>query len=266
MRPLIIIPTYCADEEAIALTVTCVSSCASTAGDQADVLVVDDGSPEQVELQGILAHSCVHEFVAKSSNGGFSKTVNVGLRRAFLEGRDAILVNADVEFAAADYGWSDEFYNIYGEACHPVQGAVLDFPTVPAMVQHAGVYFSVLRREFDHIYRFAPSDLPELDEWRRCPVTGALMFISANTLDEVGLFDEKFRMGWEDVDYCLRVFAAGRECWVNPHVRAVHHEQAFRSAPSAKRSRWDRMSLTRLFDKHAGEDFSQWVPTMLGDQ
>jgi GT2 family glycosyltransferase len=264
MRPLIVIPAYVSSERALDITARCLSSLSRTdagAGD-AEVLVVDDASPVPFgpEIERIAAFGG-YGYARQDRNAGFSAAVNVGLREALETGRDAVLLNADVEFE--DRFWIRGFREHRAHA--EVQGALLSFPGAhPRLVQHAGVYFSVLRREFDHVSRFALEDLPDLGEWRRCPVTAALMQIRHDCLERVGLFDEGFSMGWEDVDYCLRVFAAGGECWYNPLVRAVHHENAFRSEPSPKRQLWTRKSHQRLWDKHAGEDFSAWVPTMLG--
>lgn len=265
MKPLIIIPTYVRDKQGLELTKKCFTSvCATVGEDEADVLIVDDSSPIPYADWVIdNASELGFDYCVTPNNGGFSRAVNVGLRTALQAGQDAVLVNADIEFVFDD--WLNEFKD---GACDPrnpaVQGALLMFPWYPQLVQHAGVYFSVLRREFDHISRFAMHDLPDLKEWRRCPVTAALMYIRHDALEKVGLFDEDFRMGWEDVDYCLRVFAAGGECWYNPGVKALHYEEAFRQVTSAKMKNWINHSHRTLWDKHAGEDFSQWVPTMSG--
>ena len=260
--PLIVIPTYVATPEAAAVTRKCLRTVARTAYD-ADVMVVDDGSPRALDV----INACKeHGFriEAKPDNEGFSRTVNVGLAEALDQGRDAILVNADVEFG--EYRWWEGFYDGEGLPWRDVQGALLVFPgDNPPIVQHAGIYFSVLRREFDHIGRMGPVTMPFLREQRRCPVTAALMHISIDCLDSVGLFDESFRLGWEDVDYCIRVFEDGRDCIYNPSVWAVHHESVFRgSTDDPKLVEWQMRSMKRLWDKHAGTDFSGYVPTALG--
>lgn len=268
VRPLIVVPTYCADQQSLAITQRCLRTVHECCSHHADIMVCDDGSPLQRDVLRVVRHYGWRNWSASEENQGFSRTVNSGLRLA-LEHRDAcdvILLNADVEIS--DSGFVRRFYDPgeyrNDEAEAAIQGAVLFFPGDPPLVQHAGVYFSVLRREFDHIHRYAPADLLDLQQWRRCPVTAACMFIRGDALEDVGLFDESFRMGWEDVDYCLRAFQRGYECWVNPTATAVHHESVFRSKPSATRDVWAAMSYRRLWDKHAGLDFSQYVPTMLG--
>ena len=53
-------------------------------------------------------------------------------------------------------------------------------------------------------------------------------------LERVGPYDPEFRMGYEDVDYCLRVFQAGFACVYEPAISAIHHESLFRSRPDEK--------------------------------
>ena len=45
-------------------------------------------------------------------------------------------------------------------------------------------------------------------------------------------------MGYEDVDYCLRVFDAGLECVYEPAAWALHHESALRGRLDAKNAAW----------------------------
>lgn len=257
MRPLFVVPTYCSTPASVALTRRCLRSLAATVPDASDVFVIDDGSPLEREVHDESVSLGV-SYEAKGINSGFSRTVNVGLARALKYGRDAVLVNADVE---VEGDWWEGFYG-KGKPWSEVQGALLTYPN--GLVQHAGVFFSVLRREFDHIGRFGPPDMPYLRDVRRCPVTGALMFISAGCLDVVGLFDEEFRMGWEDLDFCVRAFDAGLSCHYNPDVRAIHHESAFRGAQTERILQWQTRSYARLWQKHAGLDFGEYMPTMLG--
>src|SRR3954465_9910270 len=97
-RPLAIIPSYPTKASDLELLDECIKSLRESAGSDLDILLVDDGSPHQ-QLQGAGAgggerHGA--EFHAKEENTGFSTTVNVGLQRALVEHRDAILVNADL--------------------------------------------------------------------------------------------------------------------------------------------------------------------------
>jgi GT2 family glycosyltransferase len=259
MTTLAIVPVYLRTPEDLDVLLRCLISLAQTAP-QADVLVVDDCSPaaELVDLLEVAAGEVGFELLRQPVNGGFAKTVNVGLRRALAEGRDAVLVNADIEFHQAD--WLDPMLARTGTDGFPaaVVGARLLYSN--GLLQHAGIYFSLLHRGFAHRFNLGPGDLPEaLVPWR-CPVTGALQLIRHSCLVEVGLYDEAFHMGWEDVDYCLRVFAAGLECIYEPTACATHAESLFRSRTAKGQEDWERRSLEVLLAKHGAADLSAFVP------
>lgn len=126
------------------------------------------------------------------------------------------------------------------------------------------VHNSILHRNFDHRYRFAPARLPEADIEKKCPVTSALQLIRHEALTFVGTYDESFELGFEDVDYCIRTFELGRECRYQPKARAIHHEQAFRGGDPEQNKKGQR-GYQQLYSKHAGTSFIDYIPTMLGD-
>jgi len=202
------------------------------------------------------------EFVAKPRNEGYSKTINVGLRRALNEGRDAITVNADIEFRTTT--WLDLMLkqkSEQGDRLAGIVGGLLLYPN--NLIQHAGIFFSLLYREWDHIYRYAPCDLPEAKVARTCPVTGALQFIRHSVLDSVGLYDELFKLGWEDVDFCVRAWQAGEAIVMQPMIWAIHHESFFRGNPSPKNQKWQAESWARFVEKHGSTSFAELVPSLI---
>jgi GT2 family glycosyltransferase len=260
--PLCVIPSFLRTPADLDLLVRCLVSLWSTARD-ADVLVVDDGSPERslVAQAAVAVGELGYELIAKEENEGFARTVNVGLRRARDTGRDAVLVNADVEFHEA--GWLDRMVERTDTEGRPaaVVGARLLYPN--GCIQHAGVFFSLRTRAFWHRCQFGPADLPEALVPVRCPVTAALQLIRHDTLEAVGVYDEEFRMAYEDVDYCLRVFAAGLECIYEPAACAFHHESVFRGRSTPKIDAWQKESLLRLKTKWDGADLSVFSPALI---
>jgi GT2 family glycosyltransferase len=260
--PLCVIPSFLRTEADLDMLVRCLVSLWSTAP-QADVLVVDDGSPARSLLVPLAAaiEELGYELIAKEENEGFSRTVNVGLRRALETGRDVVLVNADIEFHEA--GWLERMLVRTDTQGRPaaVVGARLLYPN--GTIQHAGCFLSVRTRGFWHRCQFAPANLPEAMSPVRCPVTGALQLIRHQTLAQIGLYDEEFRMTYEDIDYCLRVFEAGLDCIYEPTVCAVHHESMFRGRKDAKIEEWESAALDRLGTKWAGTDLGQYTTAIL---
>lgn len=52
--------------------------------------------------------------------------------------------------------------------------------------------------------------------------SGASMMLRREVLETVGGFDEVFFLYYEEVDLCLRIKAAGWECWYVPESRVMH--------------------------------------------
>jgi GT2 family glycosyltransferase len=263
LRPsLCIVPVFLRSDEELDVLLRCLVSLAGTAP-EAKVMVVDDCSPEP----GLVANLKVacdelgFELVQRNRNAGFSTTVNVGLRRALADGHDAVLVNADIEFI--DAGWLDRMRERTDTDGRPaaVVGARLLYPN--GLIQHAGVFLSLLNRDWMHRFQYGPDNLAEALVACRCPVTAALQFIRLETLEQVGLYDEGYRMAFEDVDYCLRVFDAGLECIYEPSVRAYHREKFFRGKASPQIERWTRESTQRMKALWGSKDLSRWVPEVL---
>ena len=223
------------------------------------VVVVDDGSPNP-DLRDEFADWMLQtlpdfHFIAKE-NTGFADTVNKGLRIARDENKDAVLVNSDIEFIRKD--WFQKMDATDAE----VVGARLLFPS--GLIQHGGIYFSLLARRPEHIWRLAPGSLNLARQERICPVTGALQLIRYETIKEVGLYDDNFRMGYEDLDYCLRVFNSGRKCVYQPEAVAIHHEGMFRRR-EGRAAQWFDESWNYFGEKWEGKDFTKFMPTLIGD-
>lgn len=262
-RPtLAIVPTFLRRQPELDVLLKCLVSLRASAPG-AQVLVVDDHSPDEslARLAELAAAELGQAFVRKDENSGFAATVNVGLEVALVSGADAVLVNADVEFTQA--GWLDIMQARCDGEGRPaaVVGARLLYPN--GLLQHAGVYFSLLQRGFAHRFLHGPADLPEALVPCRCPVTGALQLIRHETLEIVGLYDATFGLGFEDMDYCLRVFGAGLECIYEPRATAIHHESLFRGDANKRIDGMHRRSNERLREKYLHTDMSAFTPETL---
>ena len=102
---LAVVPTYITEPADLEVVFKMIESLRMTEP-EIGLLVVDDASPARELVDEIDAAKSRLEFdlVRQSSNEGFARTVNVGLELARDSGRDAILVNADIEFI--DQNWA----------------------------------------------------------------------------------------------------------------------------------------------------------------
>jgi len=80
-------------------------------------------------------------------------------------------------------------------------------------------------------------------------VTAACLMIRKNVFNEIKGFSEKFRVTYNDVDLCLRLYEKGYQNLYTPHVRLKHHESLSLGSPKEvkKRDTKEFLSSKRLF-------------------
>ncbi len=88
-------------------------------------------------------------------------------------------------------------------------------------------------------------------------VSGCAMLIKKNVFREIGLFDEKYFLYYEDADFCLRARKKGFKCAVVPSARAIHYEKS-RDAP-AGRLYWLVLSGLIFFEKNTPILLKPWI-------
>lgn len=81
-------------------------------------------------------------------------------------------------------------------------------------------------------------------------VTGACCLVNRQAALDAGLFDERFFMYEEDVDFCASLRARGGRILFTPAAEVVHARgQSARTRPSAARAHYDR-SHYLFYEKH----------------
>jgi GT2 family glycosyltransferase len=79
----------------------------------------------------------------------------------------------------------------------------------------------------------------------------AFWLLARDLVEEIGYLDENIVYAPEDVDYCLRVWLAGRPVIFLPSVTAVHHAQEIsRRSPLSKSMRLHMAGLAYYFRKY----------------
>jgi GT2 family glycosyltransferase len=189
------------------------------------------------------------EVLSADVNGGFAVNVNRGLRAADPR-HDVVLLNSDV-LPMRDWLACLQYATVGGDDIGVVGGKLL-YPD--NRIQYGGTVRNPRAPEwFDHRYRFKPGDWgPASVAGPTLAATGACMYIRREVLDEVGLLDEDYGMGYEDVDYCLRAWQSGFQVLYEPSAQLHHHESITRGTEIGERERrsqqvfWNRWST--LFD------------------
>jgi GT2 family glycosyltransferase len=224
-RVSLIIPT----RDGADVLATCIRSIRSlTRYPDYEILIVDNGSvqDETKRLFAELRADPAIRILPYPQPFNFSAINNFAARQA--RGTVLALVNNDIEVAHGE--WLDEMVALAMRRETGCVGAMLTYPD--GRIQHAGIVVG-LGGVAGHGHRFAAADDPGyLGRLRAVhevsAVTAACLVIRRDVFDAVGGLDETLTVAFNDVDFCLKVRAAGyRNLWT-PFAKLVHHESASR--------------------------------------
>jgi O-antigen biosynthesis protein len=92
-------------------------------------------------------------------------------------------------------------------------------------------------------------------------VGGACFVLKSNLIGIVGFFDEGFFFAYDDVDYCLRTWKAGKKVVCNIRSTVVHLVMKTRKAVTEKDYEYNVHDFEdpekRFYRKHSSEDFER---------
>lgn len=200
-------------------TIACLRSLEATDHGGFSVHLVDnasgDGSAEAigVHLRGSLLAGILH---AAPGNLGYAGGVNVGIRAALAEGAEFLLIMNNDVTVAQDFGRE------LARACEAHPDAVVAGSIRHEQSGRPAHNVGVISRATLRI-RYA---LEEADGRPFDFISGCLMLVPAKVARRVGLFDEKYFMYCEDLDYCLRLAEAGIPFAHHPGLSIRHKVNA----------------------------------------
>lgn len=239
-----------------------------------EIVVVDTGSTDK-QVKAYYAKLAkekqpvnVVSLVEKPFN--FSKACNYGAKKA--KGEYLLFLNNDTEVITLE--WIQAMLEHAQRENIGMVGAKLLFPNEE--VQHAGIVLSERDIAFHPFYMRNPlldifsyifiSNIREVSA-----VTAACSMVSRAKFEEVGGFDVKLRVTYNDVDLNLKLRKAGYTNLYTPYAELFHHESVsvgrvntdsrdqleLKSAQDLMRKRWKKY-LQR--DPFYNDNFEQFGP------
>lgn len=224
-RVSILIPT----RDRIDLLQPCIASLSqSQTSREAEIIIIDNDSADptthaffdKLRRQGVQIVRCEGHF-------NFSRLINRGAEAA--SGKYLCLLNNDIEAPTSD--WLGEMQSRMQGPLVGAVGALLLRKS--GLIQHAGVllgpYLGATHAFLDRVYGDSGyTDLLNVAH-ETSAVTGACLLTSRERFDEVAGLDEvNFAINFNDVDFCLKLRAAGYRIILTPRAVLLHHESASR--------------------------------------
>ena len=208
-----------------------------------EVVLVDTGSNDKRVLswykKAVLKYPNFKVVDWSEQPFSYSRSCNQGAEEA--RGEFLVMLNNDTEVLTPN--WLELFL---GDAQRKEIGAVgclLFFPD-GKHIQHAGVGVGlggVAANSFSMMTLDKPmSQTQHLmlnTKHNMTVVTAACLMIRKKLFQEIGGFDEAFRVTYNDVDLCLRLYNKGFQNLYTPYVRLIHHESITVGLPEEARKR-----------------------------
>jgi GT2 family glycosyltransferase len=248
----IIIPT----KNNVALLRQCIVSILSkTSYPNYEILVVDNGSDQAETLDYLKSLIANPKIRVIRDNYAFNYSALNNYAATFAKGEVLVLVNDDIEVSESEFDWLTE---MVGHALRPGVGAVgarLWYPN--QTLQHAGmVLVGGLAR---HVHKHLPKGEAGFNNravltQNFSAVTGACLAVKKALFEQVGgLNDKELAVGFNDVDFCLKLGEAGfRNVWT-PFAELIHHESATRGQDNSPEKQRRAEKELRYMRKRWGE-------------
>ena len=160
------------------------------------------------------------EFVDIGYRANFSENNNFAIRYAKKKYNPDYYLLLNNDIIITDRYWLKKLVDSAKRYKAGMVGCQLLYPN--GNIQHAGMlidYYGGRNRGRGEKYRGQYNKIEEVPG-----VTFALVLISKKVIEKVGLLDENFNMGFEDVDYCIRARQNGFKIIYNGKIKATHLE------------------------------------------
>lgn len=203
----------------------------TTAGLKREIFVVDS------ETKGITKEFLKEKYpevklIPFKKNSGYSKIVNAGLKKT--TGKYILILNADIiteEKAIADmleYMKEHPQVGILGpqllDFTNNIQPSCFSFPGFGVILSRRTFLGKTKwgKKQIDKHFKYTKESGLGTTISVDC-VQGSAMMINRDNMEKVGLFDERFFMYFEDVDWCRRFWQAGYKVVYFPQAKMAHY-------------------------------------------
>jgi len=193
-----------------------------------ECIVIDNRSADDTAKFIRLDHPwCT--LIETGKNLGFGRASNIGIQRSSTP--YVLLLNPDANLPSSGINYLASFLDAHphvgaaGPAIRHPDGGWQLAGTLPTPVSLLLNALGRLGRP-PEVHKIEPGGLPFRAQW----ITGAIVMLRRAMLDEIGLFDPRFFLYWEETDLWFRAQKAGWELWavggaIGTHIRGASVEK-----------------------------------------
>jgi len=251
MKLSVIIPSY----NTAQLTLKCLKRVCSSFSEIKHEIILIDNHSEDESVRLVKKYFSRAKLIVNKKNFGFARAVNQGIRKArgeyvLLLNTDA-LVNKSLIRALKFLEQTPDVAMLSPRLTYPGGRLQTNFGNYPSLLTEI-LQTTLLYRILPWGRVIMPNILTRKKFYQSREVkwlSGTCPLIRASIFKRVGLFDEKFFMYLEDIDFCKRVKQAGFKIVFWGQTQIIHKHKAS-SKNSLLPDHYERKSLLSFWKKH----------------
>ena len=222
----IIIPT----KDRLELLKRCIESIKTKTSYKNYEIIIVDNMSQDIKTIEYLNHlqSVYPDFNVIKYEDDFNYSKINNYASEYAAGEHILFLNNDTEVLSSE--WVEALLEHSQRDDIACVGAKLIYPD--NRIQHVGVVMGLFGC-CEHVYKFADSnDIGYMGNFisirNYTAVTAACMMIKKSIFNEIGGFDENIKVGFGDIDLCLRAREKGYLNVFTPYAKLMHYESATR--------------------------------------
>ncbi|MBI1908089.1 glycosyltransferase family 2 protein [Candidatus Uhrbacteria bacterium] len=237
----------------------CFDAVAASRDVTVETIVVDNGGSEATKtlLAEVLPGA---QYAPNPQNRGFAAAVNQGMRVA--QCRYVLLLNPDT--VIPDDALARMVRHMDRDTDVGIASAVIRYPDgrlqesirrFPTLIDQVLILLKAphVVRRLPWVDHYMMRDADPLATQDVDSIMGAFMMIRREVIDRIGMFDERYFIWFEEVDYCKMARDAGFRVRHYGDVAIVHHKgHTFDQLATIRKQRWVRESMRKYMAKHHG--------------
>lgn len=228
-------------------TIACIDSVLSTGVNRNHIVIVDNGSTDESVCKFREHYGSSIKIICNHENLGFAAGMNFGIRWALENNAMSVLIlNNDTVIE------SDMVNHLLNAANQMKTTGIL----APAIYYYDDP--GKIWRLGDIRYHWLPMplQLKKKKYWeQRTPfqvdyVTGCGMLVKREVFEDIGLFDDRYFMYFEDADFCRRAVDRNYSVWCVPEAK-MWHKVSLTASRDRPFNRYHRtMNMIRFYHEH----------------
>ena len=194
-----------------------------------EIFVVDNDSRDGVAEMIMMEYPDV-KMIALPHNIGFGAANNLAIKQA--RGRYLCLLNPDTRVTANFFPTMINYMDQHPEVgmagpkiLNPDESLQLSVRRFPDLLSQILILLKLknilVNNKFLSRYLFGDFDYTKEQAVEQ--IMGAAMIVRRQVIDKIGMFDEKFFVWFEEVDFCKRVLAGGFQIKYFPEAKVIHY-------------------------------------------